>query len=124
MGKTLPYFVSLVKNFTAILVKNGDSTDISLLVKIISLHSSYKQNNNPEKCAGMGLNGFISKKLNKDYYVNEKKNPGPHQIAQPIQPNLGENWLNWLCYLVFSRQILNGFQNFFFLLYNSSLLIF
>ena len=35
----------------------------------------------------------------------ETKNPGSRlevacYIAQPIQLNLGENWLDWLCYLV------------------------
>ena len=34
----------------------------------------------------------------------QKKNPGSHLeaacfIAQPIKPNLGENGLDWLCYL-------------------------
>ena len=30
-----------------------------------------------EKCAGIGLNGFIFKKVNKKYYINEKKkDPG------------------------------------------------
>ena len=28
-------------------------------------HSSYRQNNNHEKCAGMGFNGLIPKKLNR-----------------------------------------------------------
>ena len=44
----------------------------------IVLHTTYKQNNNHEKCAGIGLNGFIFKWINKKYYINEKKNPGSH----------------------------------------------
>jgi hypothetical protein len=33
-----------------------------------------------------------------------KKDPGSRlgfacQVAQPIQPNWGGNWLDWLCYL-------------------------
>jgi hypothetical protein len=36
-------------------------------------HSGYRQNNNHEKCEGMSLNGFMSKKLNKNYYKKEKE---------------------------------------------------
>ena len=62
------------------------------------------QNNNHEKCAGIGFNGFIFKKTDKKCYNNEKKNPESRLgfaclVAQPIQPNLGGNWLDWLCYL-------------------------
>ena len=28
-------------------------------------HTTCRKNNNLEKCAGLGLNGFISKKINK-----------------------------------------------------------
>ena len=35
------------------------------------MHSSYKQINNHEKCTGMGLNGCISKKLNKNYDITK-----------------------------------------------------
>ena len=34
----------------------------------------------------------------------------PAKQHSQIQPNLGENWLDWLCY-VFSKQILMGSQN-------------
>ena len=37
-------------------------------------HSNYRQNNNLKKCAGMVLKGFIPKKLNKNYFIKEKKN--------------------------------------------------
>ena len=36
-------------------------------------YSSYSQNDNHEKYAVLGLNGLISKKLNKRYYIKEKK---------------------------------------------------
>ena len=65
-------------------------------VLLFSLHfkanSSYRQNNNHEKCAGMGLNGFLSKKLDKNHYIKEKKN---------------------LLAVLFSKQIINGSQDFF-----------
>ena len=35
----------------------------------------YRQNNNHENCAGMGLNGFIPKKLNKKCLLNSTANP-------------------------------------------------
>ena len=34
---------------------------------IVTHHSSNRQNYNHDKCAGMSLNGFISKKLNKNW---------------------------------------------------------
>ena len=59
-----------------------------------------------QKCAGMGLNGFISKKIMKIKIIKQnKKNLEPftscllNLIAQPIQPNLGESGLDWLSYL-------------------------
>ena len=36
-------------------------------------HSTYRKNNNLEKCAGIGLNGFIPKKINTNYYIKVKK---------------------------------------------------
>ena len=44
-------------------------------VGIISLllHSSYRRNNNHEKFVGMGLNCFLSKELDKNYNIKEKK---------------------------------------------------
>jgi hypothetical protein len=54
-----------------------------------------------KKCAGLGLNGFIFRKINKKYYINEKKRSRePFRICQS---NLGGNWLDWLCYLSFSE---------------------
>ena len=44
--------------------------------------------------------------------------------AQPIQPNLGGNWLDWHLAVLFSRQILNGSQDFCFLLIHYFLFIF
>ena len=59
--------------------------------------------------------------------LKQKKNPGSclkvaHQIAQPIQPNLRENGLDWLCYLSGNFQttptIFFIFSGFFFFLNN------
>ena len=37
----------------------------------IVLHTTYRQNNNHKKCAGIGLNGFIFKNINKKIlYIN------------------------------------------------------
>ena len=40
------------------------------------IHSAYRQNNNIEKCAGIGLNGLILKKINENENIKMKKNPG------------------------------------------------
>jgi hypothetical protein len=40
---------------------------------VLKLHSTYRKNDNHEKCAGIGLNGFISRKINRKYYVKEEK---------------------------------------------------
>ena len=54
-------------------------------------HTTYSWNIKWQKCVGMGLNGFISRKINQNQ--NTKKNPGSCLevsciIAQPIQPIL------------------------------------
>ena len=36
-------------------------------------HTAYSYSNKCQKCAGMGLNGFIFKKINKNYAENMKK---------------------------------------------------
>ena len=41
MGKTVPNFVSLVENFTVVLVKNGDSTDIKHFFHFSLIKSVY-----------------------------------------------------------------------------------
>ena len=55
--------------------KNSSATSLPI-EKIITM----------KNCAGIGINGFISRKINK--------------LAQPIQHNLGRNWVDWPCYLV------------------------
>ena len=40
---------------------------------MIGLHSSYRKKNNHEKCAGIDFNGFISKKIDKNYFIKDKK---------------------------------------------------
>ena len=42
----------------------------------IASHTTYRKNNNHEKCKGVGLNGFTFKKIDKKYHINEKKDPG------------------------------------------------
>ena len=41
-----------------------------------AMHSTYRKNNNHEKWVGIGLNGFIFKKINENYCIKEKKDPG------------------------------------------------
>ena len=41
--------------------------------KILIDHTAYNWNNKSQKCAGMGLNGFIFKKINKNYAESMKK---------------------------------------------------
>jgi hypothetical protein len=48
----------------------------ALLLLILLGHTTYRKNNNHEKCEGIGLNGFIFKQINKKYCINEKKDPG------------------------------------------------
>ena len=65
----------------------------------------------------MGLNGFIFKKINENENIKTKKNPEsfarlPNSTA--IQPNLGENGLDWLFYLVGNfHDFFSYFQNIF-----------
>ena len=40
---------------------------------IYSIHSSYRQNKKREKYAGMGVNGFISRKQYKNYYIHNRE---------------------------------------------------
>ena len=43
------------------------------LFLIIAMHTTYRWNIKWQKCAGMGLNGFILKKISKNYAENTKK---------------------------------------------------
>ena len=53
-------------------------------------HTTYRKNIKNEKCAGIGLNGFIFQKINKKYCINEKKDPGSSLgFACPIWVEIG-----------------------------------
>ena len=40
-------------------------------------HTTYRKNNNLETFAGIGINGFITKEIDKKYYIKaKKKDPG------------------------------------------------
>jgi hypothetical protein len=74
-------------------------------------HTTYIKNNNHEKCAGIGLNGFIFKKMNKKYCINKKKKFC--LLSSTANPAQFEWKLAGLAVLL-SRQILNGSQDLFF----------
>ena len=40
---------------------------------LFKYHTIYRKINNHKKCAGIGLDGFIFKKIDKKYCINEKK---------------------------------------------------
>ena len=46
------------------------------LSRSIVLHTTYSWNIKWQKCAGMGLSGFIFKKINENENIKTKKNPG------------------------------------------------
>ena len=82
-------------------------------------HSTYRKNNNHEKCAGIGLNGFISRKINKKYYITEKKKSWEsfricllNSTSNPAQ----FRWKLAELAVLFSRKLLNGSQDIFFTL--------
>ena len=54
----------------------GKFWDFEVALFVESTHTTYRKNNNHEKCAGIGLNGFISKNINEKYYIKVKKEPG------------------------------------------------
>ena len=87
--------------------------------RVCHKHTIYRKNNNLEKCAGIGLDGFISKKINKNHYIKAKKDPGSCLEVANSTANPADFHPNWAGLAVlFSRQILNGSQDFFSLLYN------
>ena len=46
------------------------------LIDIIYVHATYSWNIKWSKWAGKGLNGFIFKKINENFNIKTKKNPG------------------------------------------------
>ena len=85
------------------------------LIRMLS-HTAYSWNNKCQKCAGMGLNGFIFRKINKKYNTKEKKKSWePFRIcllnstANPAQ--FGWKWAGLAMLLI--RQLLNSSQDFF-----------
>ena len=68
-----------IENFSNKSVQSNESTiykNFYLSFILITLHTTYRKNNNLEKCAGMGLNGFQIRLTfgTQDNWKNE--NPG------------------------------------------------
>ena len=80
-------------------------------------HTTYRQNNNHEKCADIGLNCFIFKKKKK-YYIDEKKKISWEPVRICLlssTANLAQfGWKLAGLAVLFSRQILNSSQDLFF----------
>ena len=56
-------------------------------------HTTYRKNNNLEKCAGMGLNGFYIQLLIGTRYNWKNQNPGSYQLNSTANPaHLPQNW--------------------------------
>ena len=54
-------------------MQNLTESNKEFMFVYFSEHTAYSSNIKCQKCAGMGLNGFIFKKINKNYAENMKK---------------------------------------------------
>ena len=88
------------------------------IVNFVSFrHTTHSLNIKWQKCAGMGLNGFIFKKIDKNWRVRMKKKSWELFRRCLLNSKANPAQLGWKLAglaVLFSSQLLNGSQDFFF----------